>query len=76
MIFLVVADAFGNVGVDMIRLVPSEITTLPAVEAALGYVGVEATQFVPSARKMVPVPVAVAGNVAIVHVGSAEAPCD
>lgn len=40
----------------------------------LGYVLVLATQLVPSARNKVPVPVAVAGNVAVDHVGAAEAP--
>ena len=48
MIFRVVADAFGKVGVEEMKLVPSEINIFPLVPATVGNVGVEAIQFVPS----------------------------
>ena len=47
-IFLEVAEAFGNVGVLVIQLVPSETSILPAVLSVSERVEVEVIQFVPS----------------------------
>jgi hypothetical protein len=49
-IFPLVAEALGNVGVDVIQFVPSLVSTLPAVPGVSEIVDVEAIQFVPSER--------------------------
>lgn len=64
----------GNVGVDAIQLVPSDLINLPDVAEAFGKVGVEDTIFVPLLTNILPEVPAVDGYVAVLNVGATPTP--